>query len=270
MKIPMPTAFCLAAVLSFGAVTASWAADLGITQTGTTTLAPGSIASFTLHPVVAGTEAFGGSGALSKTAGQASGGIGGANSAATPAGSNPLATAIVTVPYANSVLNQVSASGTGWACTVNNVQVSCSFGHMIAAGQPFPPISITAHANAAGSYQNCASIAFTPVAGTSADTVPGNNSACITVTVTGGGQQGGGQQQGNCMAQNGVPVMVTGNGSGSTASMAAKSDWSSKAAFYGNAYSSWSHSQHQSESCSSALSGLQYVTTCHDTAQPCQ
>lgn len=81
-------------------------------------------------------------------------------------------------------------AGVGWQCQVSGLDVICRWvGGPIAAGQSFPPITVTATAKSPGSYENCADIGPRE-----RDLKPRDNHGCAKGTIAAG--EGGGTGEG--------------------------------------------------------------------------
>ena len=129
--------------------------DLGIRKTGPGPLTLGQTATFVLHPV---------------------------NNAATPlpAGAGVVVTDTLPASFSPPV---TASGGPDWTCTVTGLSVSCAYmGSMpTPAGQPLPPITITAVAGKPGSFQNCARV---EVKIDFPDAHPADNQDCVPVVIT--------------------------------------------------------------------------------------
>jgi uncharacterized repeat protein (TIGR01451 family) len=158
----MKTIFLAAAVVAVTSIfsgTHADAADLSIVKTGPASITAGATVTFTLNAATVGTLPL-------------------------PAGI--VTTVTDTVP---SLFTQVTVtSAPSWGCTVSGQLVSCTRSLAIAANTPFPVITVTAKANTAGNYLNCANVSFVPNPTTQPDQVPGNNNSCVNGVITGGGK----------------------------------------------------------------------------------
>lgn len=75
---------------------------------------------------------------------------------------------------------QISASGSGWACSVGGQIVTCTRSNGLAAGASFPAITVTAVVGSGPSYTSCAQVAHAVNAATQPDQIAGNNTACVS------------------------------------------------------------------------------------------
>lgn len=92
------------------------------------------------------------------------------------AGVAPLPAGLITVTdqILAPLSTPVSASGSGWNCTVAGALVTCRYMSPTLPGASLPPITVTAIAGAPGRFTNCAKV----VLGAVPDRNPGNNQAC--------------------------------------------------------------------------------------------
>jgi hypothetical protein len=187
-------------------------------------------------------------------------------------GSQPLtATDAVNVGSTlTTAFTQIVGSGSGWSCHPINdpSSIVCNRTGSLAAGQSYPPISVTAHANAAGNFQNCAHLSYLPGPGRPKEQALGNNQNCFNFAVQSPVQA--------CLTTNSGPRFITGMATAPVQAQAltyAQNDWSYKASQAGGpSYGNINHAAQQHTNCSQAsgtpFSKGQY--TCTFTAQPCQ
>ena len=167
-----------------------------------------------------------------------------------------------------SSFTQIAGSGPGWSCKViNPSSVACLRYGSLAVGQSYPPLSITAHANAWGNFQNCAHLSYLPSPGRPKEQALGNNYYCFNFAVQ--------QPVQACLTTNSVPRFITGMGVAPSQNVAlntANSDWSYKAAQAGGpSYGNINHAAQPHTYCSqgSGTPFSQGQFTCTFTAQPC-
>jgi hypothetical protein len=230
MKAIYLVAAVMAAALTVSGVRA---ADVSISQAGNSPIFVGSNAAITLLPVNVGAQAI-------------------------------VAGDTVTVTESlPGTFSQMSASGISWSCsTASGPSISCTRNAPLAAGQSFPPINISAHANMDGKYQLCAHIKFIPTPTMAKEEALANNDSCFRLVA----QQP--QLTQVCMQQ------VTGTGAASSQSFAdsnAKNDWSNKTSSYdGAAFADWSKATQKSVSCNQTGDGFfGYTTHCTYSGKPC-
>jgi uncharacterized repeat protein (TIGR01451 family)/fimbrial isopeptide formation D2 family protein len=103
--------------------------------------------------------------------------------AVTNDGPDPAVGPITVTDPVPSTLTGVSASGTGWTCSVTTSTVTCTRNDTLANGGAFPAITVTGHIPA-GTASGASLANTATVAGTTYDPKPINNDSTSTVTVT--------------------------------------------------------------------------------------
>lgn len=163
---------------------------------------------------------------------------------------------------------QIAGSGPGWSCKViNPSSVACLRYGSLAVGQSYPPLTITAHANAWGNFQNCAHLSYLPSPGRPKEQALGNNYNCFNFTVQ--------QPVQACLTTNSGPRFVTGMATAPAQAQAlsyAQNNWSTNAAQAGGpSYGNINHAAQPHTNCSqgSGTPFSQGQYTCTFTAQPC-
>ena len=168
-----------------------------------------------------------------------------------------------------AAFTQIAGSGTGWSChVINPSSAACLRTGSLPAGQSYPPLTMTAHANAPGMFQNCAHLSYLPSPGRPKEKALGNNESCFNFVVQ--------PQVQACLSTNSGPRFITGMATAPAQGQAlsyAQSDWSTKAALAGgSSYGNINHAAQPHINCSQGSStpfrAGQY--TCTFTAQPCQ
>ena len=157
-----------------------------------------------------------------------------------------------------AALAQMTASGSGWGCTVSNNTATCTRPPAnYTQGMTLQGINIGFRAQSTGTFQSCATVTLV---GPDPDTIASNNHTCFTVTVP--------PPQGpTCLMNGNGPRLVSETGSSTRqgdALIKAQSNWSAAAANYGQAYSNFGRAQHMQASCTNG-----FPATCAVTAQPC-
>ena len=188
------------------------------------------------------------------------------NPGSQPLGPADAASVGVTLP---NVFTQIAGSGSGWTCHPidDPSSVACTRTGSLAVGQSYPPLTITAHANAPGSFKNCAHLSYLPGPGRPKEQALGNNYNCFNFTVQ--------QPVQACLTTNSGPRFITGMATAPAQAQAlsyAQNNWSNGAAQAGGpSYGNINHAAQPHTNCSQSsgtpFSQGQY--TCTFTAQPC-
>ena len=186
-------------------------------------------------------------------------------------GSQPLApTDAVNVGITlTTAFTQITGTGSGWVCHPINdpASIVCNRTGSLAPGQAYPPISVSAHANAPGSYQNCAHLSYLPGPGRPKEQNQGNNQSCFNFVVQNPIQ--------SCLTTNAGPRFITGMATAPAQAQAlsyAQNNWSTNAAQAGGpSFGNINHAAQPHTNCSQASSTpfQQGQYTCTFTAQPC-
>ncbi len=169
-----------------------------------------------------------------------------------------------------TAFSQITGTGPGWACHSLNedpASIVCNRTGALAPGQTYPPISVSAHANAPGSYQNCAHLSYLPGPSRPKEQALGNNQSCFNFVVQNPVQ--------SCLTTNNGPRFITGTGTATSQAPAmsfAQNNWSTMAAQAGGpSYGNPNHAAQVHTNCTQA-SGTPFqqgAYTCTYTAQPC-
>jgi uncharacterized repeat protein (TIGR01451 family) len=168
-----------------------------------------------------------------------------------------------------AAFTQISGGGTGWSChVINPSSAACLRTGSLPVGQSYPPLTMTAHANAPGMYQNCAHLSYLPSPGRPKEKALGNNESCFNFTVQ--------PQVPVCLTTSTGPRFITGMATAPVQAQAlsyAQNNWSyNSAQAGGSSYGNINHAMQTHINCSQA-SGTPFRAgqyTCTFTAQPCQ